>query len=164
MDKALRGLCWKGLLGSWQRDCWDGRKGQGAWEGAMGRVLGRGREWEEDDPAKRLSLWAGHGSVGAMGAGGVAMAKMIVAVGAVALGSLTHRGSAEVERQLVDRTHTCAITHDTGHRDSPTRNVVTPEAQDQGEGGNLEGDQKGLIDEEVPASHGAKSVIDKMAS
>lgn len=130
----------------------------------MGRALGRGREWEEDDPAKRLSLWAGHGSVGAMGAGGVAMAKMIVAVGAVALGSLTHRGSMEVERQLEDRTHTCAITHDTGHRDSPTRNVLAPETQDQGEGGNLEGDQKGLINEEVPASHGAESVIDKMAS
>ena len=62
------------------------------------------------------------------------------------------------------QTHKCATTHDTGHRDSPTRNVVTPEAQDQGEGGNLEGDQESLIDEEVPASHGAEGIIDKMAS
>lgn len=69
----------------------------------MGRALGRGREWEEDDPAERLSLWARHGSIGALGVGGVAMAKKIVAVGAVALGGLTRKGSAEVERQLEDR-------------------------------------------------------------
>jgi hypothetical protein len=69
----------------------------------MGRALGSGREWEEDDPAKRLSLWAGHGSAGALGVGNVAMGKRIVAVGAVALGGLTHRGSARVECQLEDR-------------------------------------------------------------
>ena len=76
----------------------------------MGRALGTGREWEEGDPAKKLSLWAGHGSVGAMGVGRVAMAKVIVAMGAVALGSLTHRGSARLERQLkVMRGAACAL-------------------------------------------------------
>jgi hypothetical protein len=72
-------------------------------KGAMGRALGRGREREEGDPAKRLSLWAGHGSVGALGVGDVAMGKRIVAMGAVALGGLTHRGSARVESQHEDR-------------------------------------------------------------
>ena len=68
----------------------------------MGRALWTGREREEGDPAKKLSLWAGHGSVGALGVGRVAMAKVIVAMGAVALGSLTHRGSVRVESQLED--------------------------------------------------------------
>ena len=82
-----------------------------------------------------------------------------------AWGGLTRRGSVVVTSQLgLEESRRSARTHDTGHRDSPTRNVVTPEAQDQGEGSNLEGDQKCLIDEEVPASHGAEGIIDKMAS
>ena len=75
----------------------------------MDRLWEEGASGKRDDPAKELSLWAGHGSVGAMGVGRVAMAKVRVAMGAVALGSLTHRGSARVERQLENRRErTCA--------------------------------------------------------
>jgi hypothetical protein len=63
--------------------CWnDGKEASGRaarikalGKGAMGRALGEGASGKGDDPAKRLSLWAGHGSVGAFGVGVVAMGK-----------------------------------------------------------------------------------------
>ena len=64
---------------------------------AMRWAAGKGRKREVGDPAKGVSLWARPGSIGALGVGCVAMAKVKVALGAVALGSLTHRGSMRAE-------------------------------------------------------------------
>ena len=77
---------------------------------AVGCVAEKRREWEVDDPAQGVSLWARPGSIGAWGGRGVAMAKEIVALGAVALGSLTHRGSVKVKSQLkIRRTRDCIL-------------------------------------------------------
>lgn len=40
------------------------------------------------------------------------------------------------------------IKHDAGNRRCPGRDVVSPEPQDRGEGGDLERNQKGFIDED----------------
>ena len=60
--------------------------------------------------------------------------------------------------------HACAGTHDTSHRNGPTGDVLTPEAENQCESSNFEGDQKRFVDEEVPAGHKAHGVVDEVTS
>ena len=56
------------------------------------------------------------------------------------------------------------IEHNAGCTDSRDRNIVSPEAEDEVDGGDFEGDEQGFVDEEVPADHEAKSIINPMAS
>lgn len=81
-----------------------------------------------------------------------------------AWGGLTRRGSVVVTSQLgLEESRRSARTHDTGHRNGPTRNVLTPETQDQCESSDFEGDQQRFVNEEVPTGHEAHCVVDEVA-
>lgn len=47
------------------------------------------------------------------------------------------------------------IEDDTSNANGPDRDVVSPVAQHQADGGNFEWNQKSFVDEEVPADHEA---------
>lgn len=98
---------------------------------------------------------------------GKAQMGMVVAMGAVALGKVL-----PVE-DLLGGTSQLAFgedrwgsisTHDTGHRNGPARNILTPETQDQCESSDFEGDQQRFVNEEVPTSHKAHCVVDEVTS
>lgn len=77
---------------------------------------------------------------------------------------LTHKESGLQVSESCLRAQTIASTHDTSHGNGPTRDVLTPETKDQCESSDFEGDQKSFIDEEVPACHEAKGIIDEVSS
>jgi hypothetical protein len=75
---------------------------------------------------------------------------------------LTRRGSVVISQLALEKSKQSTSTHDTAHRDGPTRNILTPETQDQCESSDFEGDQKRFVNEEVPTSHKAHCVVDEV--
>lgn len=51
------------------------------------------------------------------------------------------------------------IAHDAGSDDRSSRNIVSPKAQHGDQGGDLEGNQKSLVEEEVPSGHETVSSV-----
>lgn len=83
----------------------------------------------------------------------------------LSLGNVLPVEDLKVTSQLLLKESTDpASTHDTSHRNGPTRDVLTPETQDQCESSDFEGDQKRFVNEEVPACHKADGVVDEVAS
>lgn len=103
-------------------------------------------------------------SRGAFGEGKVAMGKEIVAWELSRWEVLPVENLQRRLDQSFAGSHLNPSTHNTGNRDCPTGDVVTPESENQCKGGDLEGDQQSFIDEEIPASHEAECIIDEMTS
>ncbi len=52
------------------------------------------------------------------------------------------------------------IEHDGNSDDGLVWDIVTPETKDRAQSGDFEGDQEGLVEIEVPASHKAPRIVD----
>lgn len=124
--------------------------------GAMGAVLEDGAEGRQKQGQEYVALGMGRWQ-GAMGG-------IMVAWDVSHWEYLTHKGSGPQVSKNCPETQTIASTHDTSHGYGPARDILTPETKDQCESSDFEGDQKGFINEEVPACHEAKRIIDEVTS